>query len=243
MEKGMEIYSQEEDAFYLSPIRSTSLSSNFHTTIVDALADRQVVLEAALYQLSHRAAALADAAVLLVETLRSGHKVLVVGNGGSAAEAQHFAAELVGRFKRERLPYAVISLATDTAILTAIANDYGYQDVFARQLRALGRPGDLLLAFSTSGESENVLCAAEAARQCLLKVVAVTGESPSRLEALADVTVRVPCTDTATTQELHMVVTHILCDIAETSLSMHNEKGDTDYPLCVETEKESKNTW
>ena len=162
-----------------------------------------------------------------------------MGNGGSAAEAQHLAAELVGRFKRERMPYAVISLATDTAILTAIANDYGYQDVFARQLRALGQPGDLLIAFSTSGESENVLRAAEAGHQCLLKVVAVTGERPSRLEALSDVTVRVPCIDTAVAQELHMVVTHILCDIAETWLSSHNEKRNVDLPLPTDAAKET----
>lgn len=234
----MEIYGHEENALCLSSISSNPLSSNFHTTIVEALTERRVLLEAALHQLATRSAPLTDAAMLLVETLRSGHKVLLVGNGGSAAEAQHFAAELVGRFKRERLPYAAISLATDAAILTAIANDYGYQDVFARQVRALGQPGDLLIAFSTSGESENVLRAAEAGHQCLLKVVAVTGERPSRLEELADVTVRVPCIDTAAVQELHMVVTHILCDIAETCLSMHNEKRNADLPLLAETAKE-----
>lgn len=237
----MEMYGHEENAVYLSPIKSTSLSRSFHTTIVNALTDRRILLEAALRQLADEVTPLTDAAVLLVETLRSGHKVLVVGNGGSAAEAQHFAAELVGRFKRDRMPYAVISLATDTAILTAVANDYGYQDVFARQLRALGQPGDLLLAFSTSGESENVLRAAEAGHQCLLKVVAVTGEHPSRLEALSDVTVRVPCTDTAAVQELHMVVTHILCDIAETYLSGQNEQRNIDLPLLTDTAKE--NSW
>lgn len=241
MEKSMEMYGHEENAVYLSPISPTSLSRSFHATIVNALTDRRVLLESALRQLAEESVALADAAILLVETLRSGHKVLVVGNGGSAAEAQHLAAELVGRFKRERIPYAVISLATDTAILTAIANDYGYHDVFARQLRALGRPGDLLIAFSTSGESENVLHAAEAGHQCLLKVVAITGERPSRLEALSDVTVRVPCTDTAVVQELHMVVTHILCDIAETSLSRHNEQRNADLPLLTDTAKE--NSW
>ncbi len=234
----MKMYGHEENAVYLSPIKSTSLSRSFHTTIVNALTDRRVVLEAALRRLADETAPLTDAAVLLVETLRSGHKVLVVGNGGSAAEAQHFAAELVGRFKRDRMPYAVISLATDTAILTAVANDYGYQEIFARQLRALGQPGDLLVAFSTSGESENVLRAAEAGRQCLIKVVAVTGERSSRLEALSDVTVRVPCTDTAAAQELHMVVTHILCDIAETYLSEQNEQRNTDLPLLTDAAKE-----
>jgi D-sedoheptulose 7-phosphate isomerase len=145
--------------------------------------------------------------------------VLVAGNGGSAAEAQHFAAELVGRFKRERAPYAVLSLTTDTALLTAVANDYGYTDVFARQVRALGQPGDLLVAFSTSGESENLVRAATAARRHGMAVAAVTGGRPSRLERLADVTVRVPVVDTAVAQELHMAVTHILCDIVESELA------------------------
>jgi D-sedoheptulose 7-phosphate isomerase len=235
----MEIYSHEENAVYLSPFNASSLNSNVYNTIVHALTERQVVLAGALHQLVHQSGVLTEAAVLLVETLRTGHKVLVVGNGGSAAEAQHFAAELVGRFKRERAPYAAISLATDTAILTAVANDYGYADVFARQLRALGQPGDLLVAFSTSGESESILRAASAGHQCLLKVVALTAERPSRLEALSDVTVRVPCIDTATAQELHMMVTHILCDIVETSLSMHNEQRD--LSLLTDTAKE--NTW
>lgn len=234
----MEIYRHEENALCLSSISSSPLSNNFHTTIVNALTERRVLLEAALHQLASQSAPLTDAAMLLVETLRSGHKVLLVGNGGSAAEAQHFAAELVGRFKRERLPYAAISLASDTAILTAIANDYGYQDVFARQVRGLGQPGDLLIAFSTSGESENVVRAAEVGHQCSLGVVAITGERPSRLGALSDITVRVPCMDTAAAQELHMVVTHILCDIAETCLSMHNEKRNASLPLLAEIAKE-----
>src|SRR5581483_1011781 len=148
-----------------------------------------VQLGVALDLLTTRAALLTEIAVELVETLRSGHKVLVAGNGGSAAQAQHLAAELVGRFKRERTPYAVISLSTDLAIITAVSNDYGYQDVFARQARALGQPGDMLLAFSTSGESENLLRAAQAGREGLLTVIAVTGEQPSRLERVADMTI------------------------------------------------------
>jgi D-sedoheptulose 7-phosphate isomerase len=145
--------------------------------------------------------------------------VLVAGNGGSAAEAQHFAAELVGRFKRERDPYAVLSLTTDTSILTAVANDYGYAEVFARQVRGFGECGDLLLLFSTSGESENLVRAAIAAQQCLMSVAAITCDRSSRLEHIANVTVRVPVVDTAFVQELHMVVTHILCDIAESELA------------------------
>lgn len=156
---------------------------------------------------------------MLIRTLRNGNKVFVAGNGGSAAEAQHFASELVGRFKRERSPYAVLALTTDTSILTAIANDYGYQEVFARQVRAFGQPDDVFVAFSTSGQSENLIRAALVARQCLMKVIAITGERSNQLERQANLAIRVPTTDTAIAQELHMVVTHILCDLVEAELS------------------------
>ena len=199
---------------------------DYHTTIVDALACRRSTLDVALSQLSTQAMVLTEVAILLVEALRTGHKVLAVGNGGAAAQAQHFAAELVGRFKRERAPYAVLSLTTDTSILTALANDYGYQDVFERQVLAFGRSGDLLLAFSTSGESENLIRAATAAQRRLMAVIVLTSDRPSRLECLADVTVRVPVIDTAVTQELHMVVTHILCDLVESELAACEEDTD-----------------
>lgn len=191
----------------------------YSDVVTAALAGRQLMLDAALTQLKLRAVTLAEAAACLVKTLRSGHKVLIAGNGGSAAEAQHLAAELIGRFKREREAYAVLSLTTDTAILTAVANDYGYQDVFARQVSGLGQPGDLLVAFSTSGESENVARAAAEARKLRMATIAVTGDRPSRLERLADLTVRVPADDTALVQELHLVVTHLLCDIVESELA------------------------
>ncbi len=199
--------------------QSVTQEANYHNAIVNALACHRTMLDLALAQFTMRAMVLTEVVARLVEALRTGHKVLVAGNGGSAAEAQHFSAELVGRFKRERAPYAVLSLTTDSSILTAVANDYGYQDVFARQVLALGQPGDLLIAFSTSGESENLVRAAVAAQRCLMTVVAITGDRPNRLECLADVTVHVPVVDTALAQELHMVVTHILCDIAEKELS------------------------
>jgi D-sedoheptulose 7-phosphate isomerase len=144
---------------------------------------------------------------------------LIAGNGGSAAEAQHFATELVGRFKRERVPYAVLSLTTDTSILTAVANDYGFQDVFARQVSAFGQPGDLFIAFSTSGESENLVRALVAGRQCLMTTVAITGDHANRMARLADVAVRVPAVETDIVQELHLAVLHILCEIAESKLA------------------------
>ncbi len=203
----------------IAPIAAEEDYPRYHTAIVKALASRQAILEEALTQFITRATSLAEVANRLVEALRTGHKALIAGNGGSAAEAQHFAAELVGRFKRERNPYAVLSLTTDTSILTAIANDYGYADVFARQVKAFGQPGDVFIAFSTSGLSENLVHAAMTARQNLMSVVAITGNRPCRLEAIADITVRVPHIDTAIVQELHMAVTHILCDIVESELT------------------------
>ena len=209
---------EERTALVLSD-QTVMQRADYHDIVVSALAHRRVMLDEALAQFATRAETLAEVATRLVETLRSGHKVLVAGNGGSAAEAQHFAAELVGRFKRERAPYAVLSLTTDTSILTAVANDYGYAEVFARQVRGFGECGDLLVLFSTSGESENLVRAAIAAQQCLMSVAAITGDRSSRLEHIANVTVRVPVVDTAFAQELHMVVTHILCDIAESELA------------------------
>lgn len=215
-----------EDGTALAPELSTATGEiAYRGVITSALAERRANLDSALALLATRADILARAAVLLVETLRGGRKVLVAGNGGSAAEAQHFAAELVGRFKRERAPYAALALTTDTSILTAVANDYGYQDIFARQILALGRPGDLLIAFSTSGQSENLVRAAQAGRQRMMRIVAVTGERASNLERVADLTVHAPLLDTPCIQELHMAITHILCDIAETELSSPARDG------------------
>lgn len=155
----------------------------------------------------------------LVRTLRAGGKVLIAGNGGSAAQAQHFATELVGRFKRERDAYAVLALTADSSVLTAIANDYGYDQVFSRQVQALGQPGDILVALSTSGESENVIQAARAARRQGVMVIAVTGEAPCRLYQLADTAVRVAAPQTPLIQEIHMVLLHLLCDLVEAQLA------------------------
>src|SRR5437588_4046032 len=182
---------EERVALVLSdqPVTQETGYSDYYDAVVSALTSRRSVLDSALLQFTTRAIGLTEVAARLIKTLRTGHKVLVAGNGGSAAEAQHFAAELVGRFKRERAPYAVLSLTTDTSILTAVANDYGYQDIFARQVLALGQPDDMLIVFSTSGESENLLCAAAAAQQCLMTIIAITGYRPNNLESLADVAV------------------------------------------------------
>ncbi len=161
-------------------------SSTYALTVRTALAKRRSALDAGLRQLAGRGDALSAIACALVESLHAGGKVLVAGNGGSAAEAQHFAAELVGRFKCDRRPYAALALTVDSSVLTAVGNDYGFADVFARQVLAFGRPGDLLLAYSTSGNSENLLRAAVAARRCGMTVAAVTGDLPNPLERLAD---------------------------------------------------------
>lgn len=218
-------YSIKDDGLILASSFDTAARPDYRETIMNALNWHRNILNSALDQFATRAPFLTEAAAMLIETLRNGKKVFVAGNGGSAAEAQHFAAELVGRFKRERQAYAVLSLTTDTSILTAIANDYGYEQVFARQVVGLGQPGDALIAFSTSGESKNLIQAAIAAQQSLMRVIAITGNRPSRLERHADLTVRVPATDTAIAQELHMIVTHILCDLVESELS--GREGDT----------------
>ncbi len=217
------MFSQEKRAV-LTPLAPRLRGTEYNEIIASALADRRAMLDAALTKFVARAEVLAEAAAQLVETLRSGHKVLIAGNGGSAAEAQHFAAELVGRFKCERVPYAVLSLTTDTAILTAVANDYGYHDVFARQVYAFGQRDDLLITFSTSGESENLVRAALAGRQNGMTVISLSGDRPNRLERLADVAIRVPAVDTDIVQELHLAALHILCDIAEQKLA--DWKGD-----------------
>jgi len=166
-------------------------------------------------------APLTRAATLLAETLRQGGKVLACGNGGSAADAQHFAAELVNRFEMERPPLAGIALTTDTSNLTSIANDYAWVQVFSKQVRALGRRGDVLLAISTSGNSANVLEAVGAAHELGLRVIALTGNGGGKmgpLMAAEDVHICVPHKRTARIQEVHLLVLHCLCDIIDHQL-------------------------
>ena len=161
------------------------------------------------------AAPIARAAGLMAEALRAGGKILACGNGGSAADAQHFAAELVNRFEAERPPLAALALTTDSSALTSIANDYGYEQVFAKQLRALGRRGDVLLAISTSGKSASVLQAVRAAREMGVRVVALTGNAGGMIGPLLgtdDVHVCVPHQGTARVQEVHLLALHCLCD-------------------------------
>jgi D-sedoheptulose 7-phosphate isomerase len=145
---------------------------------------------------------------LLRDALRGGRKILVCGNGGSAADAQHFAAEIVGRFEKERRAYPAISLATDTSILTAIGNDYGFDDIFSRQVEGLGVPGDILMGISTSGESGNVIRAVEAAAGLGIKTIGLLGRDGGRMKTLVDLALVVPEDTTARIQACHGAILH-----------------------------------
>jgi D-sedoheptulose 7-phosphate isomerase len=155
------------------------------------------------------------AATAMAAAVKGGGKLLLFGNGGSAADAQHAAAELVGRLERARGPIAAIALSTDTSVLTAVGNDNGFDRVFARQVEALGRRGDVALAISTSGRSANVLAAAAAARDAGLTVVALTGGDGGALGRAADIHVNVPDGGTARAQEVHRTLLHVLCELVE----------------------------
>jgi D-sedoheptulose 7-phosphate isomerase len=164
---------------------------------------------------------IAHAAEVLTDCLLADGKILACGNGGSASDAQHFAAELVGRFERERPELPAISLATDTSILTAVANDYSFEQIFAKQVRALGTAGDVLLAISTSGNSGNVIAAINAAHSREMRVVALTGKGGGRIGAMLgpdDVNLCVPHEKTARIQEVHLLMIHCLCDAIDNTL-------------------------
>jgi D-sedoheptulose 7-phosphate isomerase len=163
---------------------------------------------------------LARLAGLCVDALRNGGKLLLFGNGGSAADAQHLSAELTIRFVRRRRALAAMALTTDTSALTACANDYGFETVFARQIEALGRSGDVAIGFSTSGQSPNVICALEAARKTGITAAAFGGNSGGGLNGIADPLIMVPSTDTARIQEMHILLGHVLCAEIEERLGI-----------------------
>jgi phosphoheptose isomerase len=161
----------------------------------------------------------AEAANLLRETLLSGHKVLACGNGGSASDTAHFAAELACRFVADRRPYPAISLTGDGGLLTAIGNDYSYAELFARQVKAFGTPGDLLVALTTSGKSENIKRALEQAKELGLRSIALLGRDGGSCLGLADVELLIPEQVTARIQEAHKVIVHLLCELVEPDLA------------------------
>jgi D-sedoheptulose 7-phosphate isomerase len=164
-----------------------------------------------------RAAASAIAAAIIA-ALRSGNKILLIGNGGSAADAQHIAAEIIGRYKQERPAYAALALTTDTSALTAIANDYGFEQVFARQVEGLGQRGDVLLALSTSGRSPNIVAALRTARARGLVTIGFTGSKGHAMGALCDHLLVSPSDDTPVIQQIHLAVAHGICDEIEQTM-------------------------
>ncbi|MFN4226988.1 MAG: SIS domain-containing protein [Candidatus Ratteibacteria bacterium] len=152
---------------------------------------------------------------IIVECIKNGNKILLCGNGGSSADCQHFAGEMVNKFKKEREPLPFISLTTDSSVLTSIANDYSFDEVFSKQVRAIGKENDILICFSTSGESKNVIKAANIAKQKKIKVISITGKTPNTLEKISDFIIAVPSKETYKVQQVHLIIYHLLCFLIE----------------------------
>ena len=170
----------------------------------------------ALINDTKRLEGLLEVAKVASSTIKAGHKIMLCGNGGSAADSQHIAAELIGRFEKERRSMAAVALTTDTSALTAIGNHYGYDQVFARQVEGLGRSGDLLIGISTSGNSKNVVKAMEVAQSKGIRTVALVGDKPEgAMQAIADYVLAAPSTNTARIQECHILMMHTLCQLVE----------------------------
>jgi len=185
-----------------------SLLARFQKAVAESISLKQQFAAA-------QGEAVVAAAQILAGVLKSGGKILLFGNGGSAADAQHLAAEFVNRLMVERPPLAALALTTDTAILTAVANDYDFLQVFAKQVRALGRPGDLALGLSTSGDSPNVVEGLQAARELGLKTLALSGRDGGPVAAAAELALIVPSWNTPRIQEVHITIGHVLCDLVD----------------------------
>ena len=186
-------------------------------------------VQAKEWALDSMAANIAEATNRMVAALSDGKKILACGNGGSAADAQHFAAELVGRFERERPGLAALALTTDSSILTAVGNDYGFDNIFSKQVQALGQAGDILLAISTSGNSNNVLAAIRSAQERDINVIALTGKGGGVLAEILgenDIHLCVPHNRTARIQEVHLLTIHCLCDGIDHLLLGNERQGD-----------------
>lgn len=174
------------------------------------------ITQATVNTISH---SLEVATNLCIECLKNGGKILLFGNGGSAADSQHIAAELVGRFKAKRRGLAAISLATDTSALTSIGNDYGYEYIFSRQVEALAQEGDIVIAISTSGHSQNVINGLKTAKKRLLKTIGLSGNTGGKMNTLCDINLIVPSNDTARIQEMHITIGHTLCHLIDLEFS------------------------
>lgn len=169
-------------------------------------------------QVVETASVVEEAAAMIVDALEGGGKVLFCGNGGSAADAQHLAAEFLGRYLKERAPLPSIALTANSSAVTAIGNDYGYELVFARQLRGLARTGDVLVGISTSGCSVNVVEAFKVAHEIGVRTISLTGSRPSAMSELADIAIQVPSSHTPRVQEMHITIGHTICEIVETEM-------------------------
>ena len=183
--------------------------------IIKQLQDHQGVLKRVEDELAGQ---IALAAVRLIETLKIGNKLLIMGNGGSAADAQHFSGEIVSRFRMERPGLPAIALSTDSSIITAIGNDYGFERIFSRQVEALAAPGDALIGISTSGNSTNILRALELGRQAGCSTIGLLGKDGGTIKAACDIPLIMPSDDTPRIQEGHITVIHIMCDLIEQGL-------------------------
>jgi D-sedoheptulose 7-phosphate isomerase len=183
---------------------------------------------------------IADAAQMIITSMQSGGKLIVFGNGGSAADAQHFSAELVGRYRQDRKALPAIALTTDSSALTSIGNDYGFDTVFSRQLEAIGKPGDVALAISTSGNSPNVLGAVSLARKMGIATIALTGNSGGKLRSHVDLCLTVPSDSTPRIQESHSLIIHILSGIVENAMSGESRVDDTPILEPVSNDRVSK---
>ena len=183
------------------------------------LADTVFAAAAALHErVRQNAGPTLVAAQAMADALKGGRKLLVFGNGGSASDAQHLSAELVGRFQKERAALPAIALTVDTSVLTSVANDYSYKQVFVRQIEALGQPGDIAFGISTSGESPNVLLALQAARARGMKTIALTGRDGGTIGRTAEIHVNVPDQNAARVQEVHRTILHVMCEVIESDL-------------------------
>ncbi|MDJ0691163.1 MAG: SIS domain-containing protein [Xenococcaceae cyanobacterium MO_188.B32] len=200
-----------------SSLVASELGALVDSSIRESIQVKQILLEEMIPKI-------VNTAEQIISTLKRGNKILVMGNGGSAADAQHIAAELVGRFERERRSLPIMALTSDTSVLTAIANDYGVDQLFARQIEGLGTPGDLILAISTSGNSRNILEGVKTARAKGLNVIGLTGETGGELESLCPLSLCVPSSRTARIQEAHTTICHVLCEAVEASLEQKPAK-------------------
>ncbi|HNR50527.1 MAG TPA: D-sedoheptulose 7-phosphate isomerase [Deltaproteobacteria bacterium] len=178
---------------------------------IQKIIDESVMLHS---RLSGIVPVISEAAGMMVGALAGGNKIMFAGNGGSAADAQHLAAELVNRFQKNRQPLAGLALTTDTSIMTAVGNDFSFEEIFSKQVRALGRKGDVLVGISTSGSSKNIIRALDEARSMGISTVALTGEA-GQIRDHADCTISVPSKSTPRVQEIHILIGHILCEIVE----------------------------